>query len=249
MTAPTTATIKRLFAVSSNRCAFPKCTAPLVLDTKVTARISHIRAQSPGGPRYDPAQCDEERHGFDNLILLCGAHSDVIDADVEAYSVARLTAMKETHESNATVVQEPGAEVITALIANSYIDAKGGTFVTSINQSGGITAGTVNVNTAPEPQLHMRELFANQLKSGRYHSRVELIVESPYPPGNLYVGVHAPSIVSMDLAPQRTGAVMMGNCGMRDGFAFANLQSPYGRIHLDVVTTQSERLEIEWDIE
>ncbi len=249
MSRPSETTIKRLFSVSSNRCAFPKCTTPLVHGTKVTARISHIRAQSPGGPRYDPQQSDEDRHAFDNLLLLCGAHADVIDADEEAYSVKRLTEMKKAHESGATHVPQPGPDIINALIANSEVDAHSSTFVTSFNQSGGITAGTVNVNAAPEPQLHMREIFANKAEAGRYHSRVELTVESPYPPGNLYVAVHAPSIISMDLSPQRSGAVIMGHCGTREGFAFANLQSPYGRINLDVLTKKPERFEIEWDIQ
>ena len=61
--------------------------------------------------------------------------------------------------------------------------------------------------------------------------------------------MHAPSIISMDLSPQRSGAVIMGHCGTREGFAFANLQSPYGRINLDVLTKKPERFEIEWDIQ
>jgi hypothetical protein len=48
---PTTATIKRLFSVAGNRCAFPGCTATLVIGDTVTAEICHIKAQSGGGPR------------------------------------------------------------------------------------------------------------------------------------------------------------------------------------------------------
>jgi hypothetical protein len=80
-TAPGAATVKRLFALSGNRCAFPKCTSLLVDGTKVVGKICHIKAQSKGGPRYDPNQTQVERHGYDNLILMCGRHHDVIDAD------------------------------------------------------------------------------------------------------------------------------------------------------------------------
>lgn len=46
---PEVKTIKRLVAVSDNRCAFTGCKTPLV-DTsgKVTGRTSHIKATSPG---------------------------------------------------------------------------------------------------------------------------------------------------------------------------------------------------------
>ncbi len=248
MATPSEATVKRLFAVSNNCCAFPKCTTPLVHGTKVTARISHIRARSLGGPRYDQTQSEEQRNGFDNLLLLCGAHADVIDADKETYSVDRLTAMKRAHESRASSLPDPSSDTVRALIANSEVAARGATFVTSVNQSGGITAGTVNVNATPEPQLHMREIYANKSEGSRYLTRIEITVESPYPPGNLFVGVRAPSVISMDLSPQRSGAVIKGHCGSRDGFAFANLQSPYGRIHLDIVSGAPEHFAIEWDI-
>jgi hypothetical protein len=76
-----------------------------------------------------------------------------------------------------------------------------------------------------------------------------LMVDSPYLPANLYVAVHAPSICRIELAPQRTGLVMMGHCGTREGMAFANLQHPFGRLYLEVFTSKPERLEIEWDIQ
>jgi hypothetical protein len=86
LTRPTDATIKRLFARSGNRCAFPKC--------PVEIEMCHIKAARPGGPRYDPLQSAAERHGYDNLILLCGTHHSVIDDDEEVYTVERLIKMK-----------------------------------------------------------------------------------------------------------------------------------------------------------
>jgi tetratricopeptide (TPR) repeat protein len=96
---PTIATIKRLFAVSGDRCAFPGCTLPLVVGEVVTGEVCHIKAQSPDGPRYDPDQSDTERHGFDNLVLMCGDHHKVIDADAETYTVEELRRIKAKHEA------------------------------------------------------------------------------------------------------------------------------------------------------
>ena len=53
MARPTEKTIKRHFAVSGNRCAFPDCTATLVTGTTVTAEICHIVG---GNNPVDPHQ-------------------------------------------------------------------------------------------------------------------------------------------------------------------------------------------------
>ena len=61
MSAPTLATIKKLFALPSNRCAFPDCNSLLVEDSgTVKGEICHIRAANPGGPRYDSKQSEED---------------------------------------------------------------------------------------------------------------------------------------------------------------------------------------------
>lgn len=101
-TEPSRTTIKRLYAVSHNQCAFPACDLPIVeLSGTVTGIICHICARSQGGPRYDPKQTDEQRHHFDNLILLCGRHSKVIDSEPKLYTVKRLHEMKDAHQEPA----------------------------------------------------------------------------------------------------------------------------------------------------
>ena len=87
MSSPSVATIKHLFAVSGNLCAFPKCTSPLIHFGKVTGRICHIKGAKPGSARYDENQGDEDRHDYQNLILMCPIHHDVIDADEIGYPV------------------------------------------------------------------------------------------------------------------------------------------------------------------
>lgn len=118
MAYPSTATIKRLFAVSGNQCAFPGCTQALV-DTsggKVTGEICHIKAQSEGGPRFDSTQTGADRNGYDNLIAMCPIHHQVIDSDVSTYTVDRLQGIKKDHETRTTTVSEPSDEIAETLI-------------------------------------------------------------------------------------------------------------------------------------
>ncbi len=114
-TGPTDTTIRRLFALSMNRCAFPNCQTP-VLDqhsNTILAEVCHIHARNERGPRYDPKQTDAERHGFDNLILLCGVHHKLIDAPENAhrFSASELIALKARHEGEARTVPMPVVEL------------------------------------------------------------------------------------------------------------------------------------------
>jgi hypothetical protein len=148
-TGPSLPTIKRLFAHSDNRCAFPRCTATLMDGSTVVGKVCHIKGARPGSARYDAKQSAAERHGFGNLILMCGRHHDVIDADEEAYTVDRLWKMKADHESRAANIDDDFAEQAAHLLINQR--------VTSVNQSGGITAHTVRadaINLAHTINVH-----------------------------------------------------------------------------------------------
>jgi len=123
---PTTATIKRLFAVSGNRCAFPGCPLPLFdleSDTLV-GEICHIKAQNPGGERYDPDQSDEERHGFDNLLLLCRAHHKVIDHHPDTYTVEQLLEMKALHQARHAGDPEPNDDVVRQFLTRLDVESE-----------------------------------------------------------------------------------------------------------------------------
>lgn len=164
MGSPTVSTIKRLFAVSQNRCAFPKCNQPLVESAsgKVVGRVCHIKAARPGGPRYDDAQDEKARHAFSNLILMCPVHHDVIDADPTAYTVERLESMKSDHESQEVIVgglPQEAAEQFIANIAHNTIS--NGSVVYSVNQSGGQIAHSI-INNGPQPRS-LSESAANIL--------------------------------------------------------------------------------------
>jgi hypothetical protein len=83
---PSQTTVKTLFALSGNYCYFyrpdgQRCEEPLTnpMWHQVKGQIAHICADAPGGPRYDPNQTPQERHGFENLMLLCPNHHTLID--------------------------------------------------------------------------------------------------------------------------------------------------------------------------
>lgn len=98
----TQTTLKRLFLLSCNQCAAPGCNRSLeARDEKtIIAKICHIEAASSDGPRYNPDMTDDERRGFDNLILLCDECHSIIDnkANETKYTVILLKEWKRNHE-------------------------------------------------------------------------------------------------------------------------------------------------------
>lgn len=150
MKPPTLKTVKRLFAVSGNRCAFPGCESLLVeISGTVTGEIAHIRAASPNGPRYDPAQSNEDRHSFSNLMLLCGRHHTIIDTEVDEYTVSILEKMKREHETKGPIEISPVHGIAAQGLLEKYesvvIINSGGNV--AYKSPGAIQAQTVNLKT------------------------------------------------------------------------------------------------------
>ncbi len=94
--------IKRLFAFSGNNCAEPKCPRKLIGqdDITVVGKICHISAASKNGPRWKK-MTNDERRSFDNLILLCDEHHQIIDnkENESTYTEVVLKKWKEDHEA------------------------------------------------------------------------------------------------------------------------------------------------------
>jgi len=98
----TRTTLKKLFALSGNTCAFPACTKKMVNEKNaIDSCICHIEAANEGGERYNPVMTDAERADYKNLILLCPQHHDETN-DVNKYTVEVLQDMKRNHESQYT---------------------------------------------------------------------------------------------------------------------------------------------------
>ena len=146
--------------MSGNRCAFPKCSTPLVdpQSGSIVGEVCHIQGEKPGAARYDQNQSNEERHGFDNLILLCNVHHKVADDDELAYTVERLIQMKKEHETRHTspppVDEATEERFVTVAITNSTVH---GSVVTSHGQIGGQTAHSItNVYGTPQAEEPIR---------------------------------------------------------------------------------------------
>lgn len=96
---PSERTLKRLFALSGNCCAFPECAQNIVnRSAEIVGHICHIEAAKKGGERFNPVQTDAQRSSFENLILLCANHH-IITNNVKKYTVAVLKEMKLNHEN------------------------------------------------------------------------------------------------------------------------------------------------------
>ncbi len=154
LTAPTRPTVKRLFAVSGNRCAFTRCATPIV-DThsgSILGEICHIKGERPSAKRYDKSQTASGRHGFDNLILLCPVHHKIIDDDDSTYTVEVLTEMKARHECKQRP-EKADDQLADKLIKRftSYT-LRQGSIITSKGQTGGQVAHSIkNIYNAPLP--------------------------------------------------------------------------------------------------
>jgi hypothetical protein len=147
MTEPSLPTLKRLFAFSGNRCAFPQCALPIVEESGVvTGIVCHICARSKGGPRYDARQTAEERHGYGNLIMMCARHSKLIDSDPTSYPVDSLRQMKAAQEKNGSIeISQSDALKAEALLKDYravYITAGGHVM---LNSPGSIQAEKVTI--------------------------------------------------------------------------------------------------------
>src|SRR5581483_4193821 len=102
MPRPSESTLKKLFALSGNQCAVDECRIPIVDPSSgvVVGKVCHIMARNRLGPRFVEGLAAPVLHGFDNLILLCPVHHDIVDAREDDYPIALLQDMKRLHESH-----------------------------------------------------------------------------------------------------------------------------------------------------
>lgn len=149
MAEPTEKTIKRLFALSGNICAYPGCSLAIVESAGVvTGEICHIHARREGGSRWEASQSETERHGFDNLILLCRQHHKVIDSQPDIYTAETLREMKTIHEGVAGRAEQAADGFFAKILLNDLrITVTSNSGNVAINSPGAIQAHTVNVKT------------------------------------------------------------------------------------------------------
>lgn len=81
----------------------PPCRVPAIVyiqgEPVINLEIAHIRAAERNGPRYDPAMTDNERRSWQNLILLCTPHHNLIDKIKPGdYPIEKLATWKSDRE-------------------------------------------------------------------------------------------------------------------------------------------------------
>lgn len=151
MSGPSEKTVRRLFALSGNACAFPDCPSPIVeTEGTITGEICHVRAQSKGGPRYGASQTEQERHAFENLILLCRRHHKIIDTEPNIYSVEVLEEMKAVQETRFGRPEKASDAIFAKLLLNVKrvveITNNSGNIV--VDSPRAIVGRTINVSTS-----------------------------------------------------------------------------------------------------
>ena len=88
---------KLLWGKSASRCSI--CREVLHRPDKegndfLIGEMAHVEGENPGSARYNPYMTDEERSSYENLILLCPTHHEIIDKDVQQYTAAKLKQIK-----------------------------------------------------------------------------------------------------------------------------------------------------------
>jgi len=184
---PSRPTMKRLFATSGNLCAFPKCSTPLVdpESGSIVGEICHIKGDKPASPRYDAAQDNHSRHGFDNLILLCNVHHKIVDDSPDRYPVEQLVAMKQEHETRqygTEAVDEATSEAFATAVINSFGERN--EVVQAAHVSGGQVAHTI-INNVGNKQFAIPAVLVLVLALGvdqflLLEEPVSLIPNDPY---------------------------------------------------------------------
>lgn len=142
LAAPRFPTIKRLFTFCRNQCAYPGCTDEIVRDGTVVGDICHIEGSKDGSARFREGQDPEERHGYENLVLLCKLHHATVDGDKKTYTVNRLKEIKQGHEDEATPMPKALVDAAVSLFV-ALIDTDSVTAQT-------IHVGTMNVTAPPK---------------------------------------------------------------------------------------------------
>lgn len=105
---------RKLWVRAGGKCSI--CRVSVIEAGPVEA---HIKAFSPGGPRYDPTMPPRSVNAYPNRILVCSICSHRIDiAEPASWSVERLVKVKEEHELRIT--QDPSrAQKLQALLRGS----------------------------------------------------------------------------------------------------------------------------------
>jgi hypothetical protein len=143
-----TAVGRRASYVCSNPDCRAQTLAPADADAKdvlYVGKVAHIRAASPGGPRYNPSMTAEQRKDPANAIFLCSNCAAMIDLNGGAdFPPEVLQAWKAQHETWARANLNRRSDSLPSVVAGTH-EAHGRGEVTGLDIQGAaiIESGTV----------------------------------------------------------------------------------------------------------
>lgn len=150
-----TGTERALYVLAQGTCYFPKCQEPVVRFVEevaaTNAHIAHIRGANRDSARYDETMTDAERAAFDNLVLLCKPHHDLVDRiRPENYSVETITSWKRDREQGvAGSLRTLTDDHLIELLEGVMLDLRPQRLVTVELRGGLMTESVSGVVTGP----------------------------------------------------------------------------------------------------
>ena len=165
-------TIKRLFGLSRNKCAYPACEKEMSDDKSAKhSNICHIEAANDGGERFNFDMTDKQRADYDNLILLCPPHHDETD-DVNKFTISVLNKMKRDHEremlarcsAQKPLSQRPSllADVVTRIAGTDIEKVVSESVINSFSVEDKISHNNVEENS---PIIHEYSVYQGKINS------------------------------------------------------------------------------------
>jgi len=136
-------TVKKLYSLHNNQCAFPGCKQELITTDKGinVSDMCHIEGGDEKSPRYNPSLGPAELNDYENLILMCKVHHKIIDTDTATFTVSYLKKLKNKHEKNQngqlyTISDAVAKNIIAEQMTQVNVNAGSG--IQNITQKGDI---------------------------------------------------------------------------------------------------------------
>ncbi len=158
-----------------------------------TGKACHIKAASPGGPRYDPAQTREERTNIQNGIWLCSNCSDLIDKDAARFAVDVLREWRESLEAwirDKGIIPKLPEISLTTLRGLSLPDRPGTVKLSDLEHVREHTLGMKNISATELFAIEVRVQLAEPILEsiGRHRPAGALPVWEPIIPQMILTG-------------------------------------------------------------
>ncbi|PWK17812.1 hypothetical protein LV89_04259 [Arcicella aurantiaca] len=153
-------TLKKLFALSGNKCCFLEqdCSVLLFDGETFNGEIAHIEGLNNKSARYNSQNINPNE--FDNLIVMCPSHHSKIDKNEGKYTTSILKQWKAEHEAkfleNPTLIDE---DRINSIIENQIIIDNSITTINSNNTINNNYYGNQSINQILEDDEIIREIF------------------------------------------------------------------------------------------